>query len=390
MTSVCVVKQNTTYDLFTRTGPDLRTIVASSNWRSGPIGLWEAFDTTARIVFEDAAPECQAGKRQWSRYVEGWELWPADGAADVAEDVDWSQYDIVISIDVAVPSRIVRRFPRVLWCYYFIEGGPWGIDRQFRGSPYYGYNVFLNHRMARTLLSPHSPSWRQMKNSRRAVLDFPYYMQSAHSVRYLYQGSKPAPRSGVCLSHHSRDVLTEADRAALATFGPVRTQWSSIADIHSAEVASSYFVVHPASRPTAGVALIEAVSAGCIVLAPRDRVRGFPELLTPELDFSSMEGLLDHIRRLEDDRTFLARCQAQQERKVDEWCYSNAARNLEGMLHAFRASTASPHKQRRAEMRAKVGAQVLLAALGVARRARNALAGTRGCDQVVGRSRQDS
>ena len=90
MTRVCIVKQHTTYDLFTRTGPDLRAIVASSNWRSGPIGLWQAFDTSARIVLEDPAPECQLGKQQWSQWVQGWDLWPSGSTADVAEAVDWA------------------------------------------------------------------------------------------------------------------------------------------------------------------------------------------------------------------------------------------------------------------------------------------------------------
>lgn len=113
MLRVCVVKQHTTYDLFTRTGPDLRAIVESSNWRSGPIGLWEAFETTARIVYENPATECQIGKRHWSRYVEGWDVWPAGATAEDAAAVDWGSYDVVISIDVAVPSRIVARFPHV-------------------------------------------------------------------------------------------------------------------------------------------------------------------------------------------------------------------------------------------------------------------------------------
>jgi len=341
MTRICVVKQHTTYDLFTRTGPDLPAIVASSNWRSGPIGLWEAFDTSARIVLEDPAPECQLGKQHWSRYVQGWDLWPAGSTADDGDDVDWGQYDVVISIDVAVPTRIVRRFPSVMWCYYFIEGGPTGIDGQFRGSPFFAYNVFLNHRLAKCLLSSESPSFRQMKRNRRAVLDFPYYMQSAHSVRSLYPEFASAPRAGFCLSHHSRDVLSDSERTALAEIGPVRTEWRTIADIHRAEVQSVYFVVHPESRPSVGVALVEAISAGCLVLAPSKCVMGFPELLQAELEFNSVGELLDLVHTLESDNALLERLRRQQEDHIGEWCYRNPARNLDVLLSAFRSSSAS-------------------------------------------------
>lgn len=375
MTRVCVVKQHTTYDLFTRTGPDLPAIVASSNWRSGPIGLWEAFDTSARIVLEDPAPECQLGKQHWSQYVQGWDVWPTGGTADAADVVDWGQYDVVISIDVAVPTRIIRQFPSVMWCYYFIEGGPTGIDGPFRGSPYFAYNVFLNHRLAKSLLSTESPSSRQMKRNRRAVLDFPYYMQSAHSVCSLYPELASASRAGLCLSHHSRAVLRDGERAALASIGPVRTEWNTIADIHRAEVQSDYFVVHPASRPSAGVALIEAISAGCLVLAPADRVSGFPELLAPELEFQSVDELLELIGFLENDQQARETYRIQQEHRVEEWCYRNPARNLETLLRAFRSSPASPGRQRRAEYGSRVRAAIEVTALRGMRRTRRALGG---------------
>ncbi len=74
MTRVCLVKQNTTYDLYKQTGPDLRSIVESSNFRSGPIGLWEAFDCDFRVLEEDPSPECQYGRRTWAQYVEGWDI----------------------------------------------------------------------------------------------------------------------------------------------------------------------------------------------------------------------------------------------------------------------------------------------------------------------------
>ncbi len=353
---VCVVKQHTTYDLFTRTGPDLRAIVASSNWRSGPLGLWEAFETSARIVLEDDAPECQIGKRHWSRYVQGWDVWPAGCTAELAETVDWARYDIVISIDVAVPTRIIKRFPEVMWCYYFIEGGPAGIDGAYRGSPYFGYNVFLNHRLAKQPLSAASRSLRQMTATRRAVLDFPYYMQSTRSVRRLYPELGDVPRRGFCLSHHSRDVLTPGERATLATIGPVRTDWRTISDIHRAELQSKYFLVHPASRPTAGLALIEAISAGCLALAPTGSLWGFPELLIPELEFRSMAELLDIVDVLEDDHALLEEARSRQEQRVEQWCFENPACNLAAMRAAFQKSSPEPGRQRRAEVRSHVAA----------------------------------
>ena len=127
-----------------------------------------AFETSARIVFEDAAPECQIGKRHWSHYVSGWDVWPIGSTADIAGSVDWAQYDVVISVDVAVPTRIIRRFPQVMWCYYFIEGGPAGIAT--RTGPCTPITC-SEPRLAKPLVA-RSRSVRPMTRTRRAVLDF--------------------------------------------------------------------------------------------------------------------------------------------------------------------------------------------------------------------------
>lgn len=324
-------------------------------------------------MFEDAAPECQIGKRHWSHYVSGWDVWPIGSTADIAGSVDWAQYDVVISVDVAVPTRIIRRFPQVMWCYYFIEGGPAGIDDAYRGSPYYAYNVFLNHRLAKQPLVARSRSVRRMTRTRRAVLDFPYYMHSARSVQSLYPELSGTPRSGFCLSHHSRDSLTESERTALSAVGPVRTQWERISDIHRAELESKYFLIHPASRPTAGLAVIEAISAGCLALAPPHSLWGFPELLMPELRFTDMRGLIDVVTKLEHDRTLLTRMRAAQAQRVDRWCFENPAHNLKVMWTAFRKSSAAPRKQRRAEIRSRIAAGVVVTTRRGARRFRSAL-----------------
>jgi hypothetical protein len=256
-----------------------------------------------------------------------------------------------------------------MWCYYFIEGGPTGIEEQFRGSPYYGYNVFLNHRLATAELTAESSAARQMRATRRAVLDFPYYMQSADSVRRLYPELATAPRTGICLSHHSRSVIEDVELTALKEIGPVFTEWTDITDIHVAELQSTYFLVHPESRPSAGLALIEAVSAGCLALAPSHRLWGFPELVVPELDFDSFEHLLSVLERLEADPDFAQRCRSEQRRRVQDWCYANPAKNLEMLFEAFRTSTATSRRQRQAEKRARVQAAFHRAAMRLVRRA---------------------
>ena len=208
-------------------------------------------------------------------------MWPADGEAERAAEVDWDAYDVVVAIDVAVPTRIVARHPRVLWCYYFIEGGPASIDGPRRGSPFYGYNVFCSQRLAKERLTVASPAIRRLTATRRTVLDLPYYLQSSPRSASLYPELAAARREGMCLSHHSRGVCGNSTRAALEAFGPVRREWGTLSDIHRAEIASRYYVVLPDSVRRAGLGLVEAVSAGCLALAPSQRLSGFPSSSCP-------------------------------------------------------------------------------------------------------------
>ena len=129
-----------------------------------------------------------------------------------AEDIDWSAYDIVVSIDVAVPTRVVEAFPGVMWCYYWIEGGPyslktwWGI-----GSPQFSYNVFLTQGLAKLPLTAQSRAVLRMLSERRVVLDAPYYLLSSKTLSDVHAYHRGAPRSGVCLSSSSQSFVDDAE-----------------------------------------------------------------------------------------------------------------------------------------------------------------------------------
>jgi len=349
MLNVCITKQNTCYDLYTRTGPDLRSIVESSNMRSGPIGLWEKYNCEVRILEATDDYECNLGRRYWEKYTAGWELWPKGAVAENVEDVNWAKYDVVIAIDVAVPRRIIRRFPTVMWCYYFVEGGPLGIETIFRGSPFYGYNVFFNHRCAKSLLNCTSKASVYMRKYKRAVLDFPYYLQSPTSVRRLYGDYQLADRRGIVLGHHSYPVINSDERRLLDNFGGIRDGYRTISDIHRLELQSKYFIIHPDSRPCAGLALVEAISSGCLALAPRKKLWGFPDLIEEDLDYTDFNQLSLVMNRLEQDQNAFIRAVNKQQDKVDKWFFSYPTANLELMLDCFRQSRCSRFRQKISE-----------------------------------------
>jgi len=351
---VCLVKQLGCYDLYTDTGPDLAGIARSSACRSGPLGLWDwpGFATDFRVLADCDAPECRVGPDGWAHLVEGKVFRHYVGVPDDPHAVPWGDYDIVISVDIAVPGAVVRDHPSVLWCQYFIEGGPWGRDEQWADAPQYGYNVFLDHRPAMRLLTPKSATVRWLARTRRTVLDFPYYLLSDTTLASVYRPAGEAPPAGICLASSSHTHLDPALRRELERRGPLRDGYETPAELHAAMAASKYFVVTPGSPPKTGGALVDAISAGCVVVAPAATVRQFGQLTVPWLDVEDDAALLAHLDALERDPARYRLAREGQAAIVRRTFWEYPLRNLELLRATLRASSAGAASQRRAERRA--------------------------------------
>ena len=346
---VCLVKQASCYDLYTVTGGDVAALARSSACRSGPLGLWEwpGFTTDFRVLADCRTEECLRGPREWAPFVAGKSFRAFTGVAADPRDVDWNDYDVVLSVDVAVPETVVRQHPTVLWCHYFIEGGPWGVKEQWADAPQYGYNVFLNHRPAdRPLTTGHS-AVRRLRRARRTVIDFPYYLLSDRTIADIYPAA--GARSGICLASSSRDRLSDALRAELGRFGPVRLDYGSPSELHQAMAASRYFVTTPGSPAKTGGALVDAVSAGCVVLAPSETVREFGQIVAPWLDYSGDAGLLDRLETLEQDALLFDLARGGQAAIVRRTFWEYPLRNLQLLAETFAGVGAPVAAQRRSE-----------------------------------------
>lgn len=357
---VCLVKQASCYDLYTVNGSGIGELARSSACRSGPLGLWDwpHFATEFRVVSDCDAPECRLGAEEWARFVAGKEFRFFAGEPEDARDVRWTDYDIVISVDIAVPEAVVRECPAVLWCHYFIEGGPWSRDEQRADAPQYGYNVFLDHRPSGRLFTASSPEVRRLSRTRRAVLDFPYYLLSDTTLSRVYADGGGV-RGGICLASSSRSGLDSRLRQELEARGPLRSDYETPAELHAAMAASKYFVVTPGSPTKTGGALVDAISAGCVVVAPSTTVREFRQLVAPWLDFFDAGGLLAQLDVLECDPEAYRMAREGQAAIVRQTFWDRPLRNLELLCETLKASTASLVRQRAAQRRARAQAPLI-------------------------------
>ena len=175
---IALVKQDVYQDLYV-CGPgtnDPAKLLFSSMGRVGPIGLFTRLSADFYIVREESAAECQVYRRvipelanhlqmlKTRRHdqIPGREFFRPGSQQTHADcsvschSLAWDAYDVVISLNVSLPKRLILKYPRTLFCYMIGEANL--ATRRVR----FGYDVCLNQQArGRIAVKP-------------GVVDFPY------------------------------------------------------------------------------------------------------------------------------------------------------------------------------------------------------------------------
>lgn len=175
---IALVKQEVYQDLYVCpvTEKNAANILFSSMGRVGPIGLMAELGADFYIVKEEPEYETQIYRKvipHISKHlyllktetldkIPGQEFkqpgspFPNGKFAIDSHDIDWSKYDVVISINVSLPTSVVRNYPQTLFAYMI------GEANMATGSVHFGYDVTMNQ-MARGIVS-----------RKCGIMDFPY------------------------------------------------------------------------------------------------------------------------------------------------------------------------------------------------------------------------
>jgi len=217
--------------------------------------------------------------------VQRWQLEQEnhEGLLD-CEDIPWEDYDLVVSLDVAVPARITRQTSKTIWAYFSVEaGGPLQKDSFWRPVP--GYQLFLNHGFRR---------YRSRPFNRPHVLEFPFSFQSALAWTRLAEEDRslPSSRSGTLVDKSTWSGLAHDERHA------GWTPLSGNAPEYVRRMASAKFALRIDQNRRWGNWSIEAVQAGCLFLGNPDSL-AMPALLLPGLVVRNPPEAVEVVQRLE-------------------------------------------------------------------------------------------
>jgi hypothetical protein len=345
---VAFVKQDINEDLYCcPPGSRGRTVVESTLLRSGPAALFSEWDADFLIVETVDDPECRiwqerATRLQWDTLeffrsyqdrIPGRDYGQKNYAQSLSE-IDWGQYDIVISVDNSVPARVTRQFPETLWCYYVRERKAPEFNESLR-RPLPGQNLVFSHEF-----DPFPG-----KNSPH-VLDVPYHLQYFGCLQRLFSDPTiPDPeREGIFVDHHTMVELDSEQRGILQEFGPVAStihtgnreviptserlaRRTLDPDLRERLFRSRYFLCTPGKRRVFGTAIIEAIAAGCLVVGTPRQI-SCPFLLGHETLADSFESAIMQLRLLQELPEKRLHAVTVQRKMVDWLCFYRPAADL--------------------------------------------------------------
>lgn len=306
---IALVKQDVYQDLYvcgSGTAPGI--MLESTIMRVGPLGLFTLFPSDYLIVKEAKERECRAYLKSYRpprSVLEQLKTTPIDRitgptfdylcprsnrshsefSVDV-DSVDWDAYDVVISINVAVPRRIVERHRGVLWCYMMGEAS--------RQTPYveFGYDVRLTQEVSGVVAGG------------LGVVDFPYTFLGPYCLQKIAsEYGAGADKTGVYAEINStseRPVLSVPALAFVRELGHELVLHSQDIVENTIRLKESKYFVKLGGRSIRGNSVIEAISAGTLVLMdPKELVH--TQLLPKECWIHSADELRSLIIKIDQD-----------------------------------------------------------------------------------------
>ena len=339
---IALVKQEVYQDLYVCpvTEKDAANILFSSMGRVGPIGLMAELDADFYIVKEEPEFETQIYRKvipHISKYLyllktETLDKIPGQGfkqpgspypngkfAVD-CHDIDWSKYDVVISINVSLPTSVVRSYPQTLFAYMIGEANM--AANMATGTVHFGYDVTMNQ-MARGIIA-----------KKCGIVDFPYTFVSSDTLHKVMQKhlGREAENKGIFMEINS--TTERPVTKAPAHFQPLIDAGYEII-LHKQRIFDNLKSIYDAKyfvkmggRHIRGNSVAEAVSLGTLAIMNRNEVIHH-ELIIDECDVKTIDQMVSLINKLENNPDLYQELLAKQRKVLKELFFEAPVQSLD-------------------------------------------------------------
>lgn len=337
---IALVKQEVYDDLYVcgvQEAPE--SVLYSTFGRVGPIGLFTKLNTDFYIVKEEYDAECQVYKninpgmaeavqvlkKKPINFVKGMEFHipgTDNTHADFSvhcEDIDWGQYDIVISLNISVPKRIIRKFDNVLWVYMIGEIRSGSFREKYNYGVFHGYDYSLNQ-LARGREAP-----------KMGMIDFPYTFMASDCMASIISKKvgRKAENDGIFVEINSCEERPVKNvPKAFQEMGDFkfRLHQQDIAD-NLQELYDSKYFIKWGGRKIRGNSVVEAISSGTLVIANGDEIC-YNQAIQGEWDVKSLDEIKTLLKRIDNDPVEYERLLNKQKKLVDYYFYAAPMESL--------------------------------------------------------------
>lgn len=322
--SVALVKNPYFFDLYqTSDNRNYSDLISSSLKRSGPVGLFTELD--ADFIIVDVYKESDGQKyrerlhqipdAEFDEYMQLAQTLKKSSLP--ASEVDWSKYDLVVALDNAVPASVTHQYPNVVWAN-MLENHKMPSFKNYLSKPPIGYDLFFTQHFG--------PNLRQFKYGKH-VVDWPYGFSKTGTIAKLFD--EKFDRIGVTVESHGNHLWNGAETELKL---PIRFQgghksYFTITDILKMLLRSQYFCSVEPKRPLWGNALIEAASAGCLLIADPNW-HWNSHVILPELRVSNVTQAKQKIRDLEKNADLRKSLSVKQNKRLDWYAFNRPLTQL--------------------------------------------------------------
>ena len=251
-------------------------IVLSARAHLGPMSFLAELQADYFVVRQAPDPETHLWRENIAhdidpqaslREVQAWQAEQESKGVVDCEKVRWSDYDLVICMDIPIPTRIVSKTTKTIWAYYSVEAGG-ALHKSSLSEPAQGYHFYLNHSFRR---------YRSRPANRKHVLEFPFTFQSAASWKSLGKETSDgdANRRGAAVDRASWQSHPDGKPGFM-------TPLSGDAAAYIRLMSSSEFAIRTDPKTRWGNWALEAIQAGCLFLGRADSL-AMPGVLLPDL-----------------------------------------------------------------------------------------------------------
>lgn len=316
-TKVALVKQYVYADLYSKTfvkHKNVDEIINSSNHRSGPVGLLKYFQTDFYIVdVEEEDIECNVYKEKGEnkRWIEISKEQKKHSVK--SEDIDWSNYDLVICIENAVPYEILKKHKKnTIWAT-LLETHTMPSYRKYLVKPPKGYDFFLNQQFGPNPINIFK---------KRHVIDWSY------SFNYTIEKGISKPKSILIETH-----IIEHDKKFIELIEGFEFNYSnqnrSISEYIDVLKKTKYLLLPTsgAEKILTGNITLEAASNGVLIIGNKNFLWN-PFIICDSCHVKTLKKLKLLIESLENDETLYKKLLEEQSKRLDYFGFSRPLRQL--------------------------------------------------------------